>query len=63
MPPPAASLSSLIANYWVSTEAAKMFKPKGEEGVLDAINNQIEVLEQALASGLGYIELIGTLKS
>ena len=62
MTPPAAALSSLVTNYWVSTEAIKLFKPKGEEGVLNAIDNQIEVLEQALASDSGYIEIIGNIK-
>jgi hypothetical protein len=62
MPPPAAASSSVTANYWVSTKAIKLSKPKGEVGVLNAIGNQIGVLEQASVSDLGYIELIGNIK-
>ena len=30
--PPAAALSSLITNYWVSTEAIKLLSPKEKRG-------------------------------
>jgi len=47
--------------FWDSPEACTLFKPVENETVLDAVNNQIEVLAEANKSDFGYTELIENL--
>ena len=44
--------------YWVLTEARLLFKPKGEESIITAINNQIEILNRAIEMHLSYLIII-----
>jgi hypothetical protein len=43
------NLSSI--SYWHSSEAKKLFHPKGELSALDAVNNPIELLLRAMDCG------------
>jgi hypothetical protein len=36
----------VVNHFWFSKEAMALFRPVDDESVLDAINNQIKVLEQ-----------------
>jgi hypothetical protein len=45
--------------YWHSTEAAKLFLPaSGESNCLVAVNNQICLLEDALAAYFSYLNIV-----
>ena len=52
-------LSSTSTSYWQSSEAKKLFHPKGNEvSALDAVNNQIELLLKASDSPNGIFDVI-----
>ena len=49
-------------SFWQSPEAFILFKPVENETVLEAVNNQIELLGEANKSDFGYTELIENIK-
>ena len=40
--------------YWLSTEARKLFAPKGSETVLEGIDAQIKILQEANEMHISY---------
>ena len=52
-------LSSTLTSYWQSSEAKKLFHPKGNElSDLDAVNKQIKLLLKASDSPNGIFDVI-----
>ncbi len=51
-----------FTSFWMSPEAVALFKPVDDESVLQAIGNQILLLEEANKSEFGYIELVKNIK-
>ena len=49
-------------SFWVSPEAIILFKPVGAETVLEALDNQIQLLSEVNKSHYGYTELIDNIK-
>jgi len=47
-----------LVSFWVSPEAIILFKPFGDETVLEALDNQIQLLSEVNKSHHGYTELI-----
>ena len=51
-----------FTSFWMSPEAIALFKPVDDESVLQAIDNQLELLEEANKSEFGYIGLVENIK-
>ena len=51
----------VVNHFWFSKEAMALFRPVDDESVLDAINNQIKVLEQVNKGDTEYIDVIENL--
>jgi hypothetical protein len=45
-------------SFWMSLEVIILFKPVGDETVLYALDNQIQLLSEVNKSHYGYTELI-----
>ena len=55
------SAPPVVNHFWFSKEAMALFRPVDDESVLDAINNQIKVLEQVNKGDTEYIDVIENL--
>jgi hypothetical protein len=61
---PLASAPNLcpFTSFWMSPEAVSLCKPVDDESVLQAIDNQVSLLEEVNKSEFGYIGLVKNIK-
>jgi hypothetical protein len=50
-------------SFWMSPEAIILFKPVGDETVLEALDNHIQLLSEVNKSHYGYTELIDNIRT